>query len=411
MFKKSLDLERVSEAVERFKLLRDGDKVLVGFSGGADSTYCLLALKHLGYDISALHINHGIRKNALRDEIWCVEFCNSINVDIFVERIKVEGKGIEEKARKKRYELFKIYSKKYGFNKVALAHNLTDAFETFLFNGIRGTGILGLIIPPKVGIFVRPLILMCREDIRNALRNAGYSWIEDESNLDPTFSRNRIRMFVEPEMKKIFINWCDRFRNTYINLYEEREELLGSVENYSSENFLKAGNMGLLRIKNEILSLRVLSRIMDVEIKPLRRIMSLRDGKTFIVRDKKLVKFKDFIFIIPNRALRLEDLNLKMADNGRYKGKISTPGIPIARFRKPGDTIGKLKVKHIFDKVKLPGFLRDIYPLVEVQGRIVWIPFIYEEGGEYHVGFDRLNPNEPDFFDILKMILPQSFLG
>ncbi|MEO0163772.1 MAG: TilS substrate C-terminal domain-containing protein, partial [candidate division WOR-3 bacterium] len=62
------------------------------------------------------------------------------------------------------------------------------------------------------------------------------------------------------------------------------------------------------------------------------------------------------------------------------------------------------RLGEIFYKKKIPTFLRDFYPIVEINGKIAWIPFVYEEGGEVTVGLDRINPKMPDFFDILRFM-------
>jgi len=74
MSKKLLGLDKVKDAIRKFKMLENEDGVLVGFSGGADSMYLLLALRELGFKVFALHINHGLRESAIRDESFCVDF-------------------------------------------------------------------------------------------------------------------------------------------------------------------------------------------------------------------------------------------------------------------------------------------------------------------------------------------------
>lgn len=406
MLKKLPGLEKVKLAIRKFNFIgEEGKKILVGFSGGADSTYCLLALKSLGLNVKALHINHGLRETAQRDEEWCINFCKTIGVDIFVERIKIEGStALEETARKKRYEIFRKYVKEHGFDTVALGHNLTDAFETFIFNSLRGSGLMGLVLPPKVEIFIRPLILMCREEVREYLKEAGYEWVEDESNLSNKFSRNRIRLYIEANLDKIFSNWCDRFVNTYINLWEEREYFQKLLNDFSDRNLVFTGGSFALRILDDIPVLRTLSQTLNVEIKPLRQIFYLKSGKCFIIRDWKIYRFNEF-FVGFKREPKLEDLNLKVVmDNGRYKGLVKSMDKIILRFRKDGDVINSKRLGEVFHKRGIPPFLRDFYPIVEIGGKIAWIPFVYEEGGDKTIYLDRINPNMPDFFDVLRFI-------
>jgi len=388
MSKKLLGLDKVKDAIKNFNMLEKGEKVLVGFSGGADSTYLLLALRELNFEVSALHINHGLRESAMRDEEFCVSFCKENGIEIFVERVKIGGeKGIEEEARRVRYEIFKKYALRMG-SKVALGHNLTDAFETFLFNGLRGSGIRGLIVPPKVEIFVRPLIFLCRDEIREYLKEAGYVWVEDESNLSEKFSRNRIRLNLEPMLEEVFPNWCGRFLNTYVNLYEEREFIENKLKDFSKENLKFAGGIFALKFSGKVEVLRILSDILNVEIKPLRQIFHMKNLGRFDIANWKLYKYNDYLVGI-KKNLTLEDLNLAFVGEGKV------------RFRKEAEVVDGKKLKDLFYKKGIPGFLRDVYPLVEREGKIVWVPFVFgEEAGKF-VKIDEL---KYDFFDVLRFV-------
>mgnify|MGYP000706180850 CR=1 FL=1 len=388
MSKKLLGLDKVKDAIRKFKMLENEDGVLVGFSGGADSMYLLLALRELGFKVFALHINHGLRESAIRDESFCVDFCKKNGIEIFVERVKIGGeRGIEKRAREIRYNIFKMYSKEKGL-KVALGHNLTDAFETFVFNSLRGSGIRGLIIPPKVEIFVRPIIFLCRDEIREYLRDAGYTWVEDESNLSERFSRNRIRLRFEPILEEIFPNWCERFLNTYINLYEEREFFEEKLGEFAKENLKFAGGIFAIKISGKTEVLRILSDILKVEIKPLRQVFHLKNLGRFDISGWKLYRYNDYIIGI-KKGLTLEDLNLKFVGEG------------VVKFRKGGEFVDGKRLKDLFYQRRIPGFLRDVYPLVEMGGRIVWVPFVF---GEEVGRFDKLESDKDSLFDVLKFV-------
>ncbi len=388
MSKRLLGLDKVKEAIRTFDMMDKGEKVLVGFSGGADSLYLLLVLRELGFEVYALHINHGLRETSLRDEEFCVDFCKKNKIDIFVERVKIEGESrIEERAREIRYKFFKQYALKIG-SKVALGHNLTDAFETLVFNTIRGSGIRGLILPPKVEVFVRPLIFLCRDEIREYLKNAGYTWVEDESNLSERFSRNRIRINLEPALKGIFHNWCERFLNTYINLYEEKEFFEGKLKEFAKENLKFAGGIFALKLAGKTEVLRVLSDILKVEIKPLRQIFFIKNLGRFDIAGWKLYRYKDHIIGI-KKDLTLNDLNLRFVGEGTV------------RFRKEGETVNGKRLKDLFYRRRIPGFLRDIYPLIEKDGKVAWVPFVF--GNE--VGkFEKVENDKDDFFDVLRFV-------
>ena len=156
-------LNKVAKTIEKYDMIKKGERILVGLSGGADSVSLLLCLRELGYsNISACHINHQLRGDeSFRDENFCIELCRSLDIPLQVHRINVReyceknSVSLEEGARKLRYDIFS----QSNCDKTATAHSLSDCFETMLFNLIRGTGLKGLCsIPPVRDNIIRPLI-------------------------------------------------------------------------------------------------------------------------------------------------------------------------------------------------------------------------------------------------------------
>ncbi|MCQ2479944.1 MAG: tRNA lysidine(34) synthetase TilS [Clostridia bacterium] len=186
--------------------------VVVGFSGGADSCtllHALCALKdEYSLNITAAHVNHGIRgEEAQRDEDFAVDFCGQLGVPIKVlhcdvpKEAKEANMGLEEYGRKIRYEFFESIEKDAL---IATAHNLNDCCETLLFNIARGTSVKGLrSIPAVRGNIIRPLIDCTREEIEAYCRENNINYVTDSTNGDDNYSRNRIRLNIIPELKKI----------------------------------------------------------------------------------------------------------------------------------------------------------------------------------------------------------------
>ena len=199
---------KVIKAIEDFNMLKSGDKVLVGLSGGADSVALLLILKELGYEIIACHINHQLRgEESDRDENFCKELCKSLNIELIVEKLDVitfckENKlGTEEGARQLRYKAFEKHSN--GI-KIATAHTNSDNLETVLINLSRGTALTGLCgIPPVRDNIIRPLIYCTREDIENYLNEKNQDYVIDSTNLSCDYTRNKIRHDVIPKLVQI----------------------------------------------------------------------------------------------------------------------------------------------------------------------------------------------------------------
>jgi tRNA(Ile)-lysidine synthase len=208
-------LEKAKEANEKFALFSENERVLVGFSGGADSL-ALLCVMHtlLGKNVYAFHVNHMLRgKEADADELFCRKFCEKKGIHFNSERIDVAalaralhgGGAIEETARDARYAALFRESERVGANKIALAHTASDNTETVVFNLTRGTALAGLRgIPPKRAYssaeIIRPLILCTREEIEGYCLENSLDYRTDSTNADVHYRRNYIRKKIMPLM-------------------------------------------------------------------------------------------------------------------------------------------------------------------------------------------------------------------
>jgi len=207
-------LHQFLDTVEQYRLVEPGDRVLVGVSGGADSI-CLLDLfrvvaKRWRLELCAVHINHQLRQSAERDERFVKGLLESWGVNLSVVKVDVANYahrhklGIEEAARALRYQNYYRVAKRLKCNRVALGHNADDNLETVILNLIRGAGLRGLSgIPIRRDIFIRPLLRVRRDAIRNYLRAREINWVEDETNEDVRFRRNMVRQEVVPVLKLI----------------------------------------------------------------------------------------------------------------------------------------------------------------------------------------------------------------
>ncbi len=203
---------KVLSAIERFGMLSQGDTVVAGVSGGADSSALLYILNKIkdsyGIRLIAAHVNHCLRgEMADSDEKFVRDMCFELGVECRVLRADIramaekEGVGLEECGRNVRYEFF---SSICSSAKIATAHTLSDKAETVLFNLTRGSTLHGLRgIPPVRGNIIRPLIDCTRSEIEAFCRDEGIGYVTDLSNFQCDYSRNRIRLNVIPELKKI----------------------------------------------------------------------------------------------------------------------------------------------------------------------------------------------------------------
>ena len=207
------------EAFGRFHIderIRQAGRVLVGFSGGADSSCLLLLLlpwcRENGVVLEAVHVNHGIRgEEADADERFCRERCESLGIPFHARRVDVpalareRGLGLEEAAREARYAVFEEIADAAGDCPVATAHNATDNLETVLFHMMRGTGLPGLCgIPPIRGRYVRPLLFDSSGAVRSWCAENGVPYVTDRTNLTPDRTRTDLRLNVLPALYRLF---------------------------------------------------------------------------------------------------------------------------------------------------------------------------------------------------------------
>jgi len=206
--------DKIKQYIKEWKMIKQGDKVIIGVSGGADSV-CLLALlnlwkQELHFDIIAVHVHHGLREGAAdKDEQYVRMLCERFAVPLFVyhKNIKEESKkrncSIEEAGREVRHALFKEIKQKQQGTKIALAHHKNDNAETLLMNLARGTGIRGLKgILPVNGDIVRPLLCVERLEIEQYLEEQNIPYQTDETNNSNVYMRNRIRNELIPCMQQ-----------------------------------------------------------------------------------------------------------------------------------------------------------------------------------------------------------------
>ena len=202
-------------------VINEGDCIVVGVSGGADSM-CLLDLlcKHksiCNYQLFVVHVNHHIRdKEAERDEKfverWCQEkkisfICKHINT---IEYAKQNSMTTEQAARELRYKVFDEEIKKLKANKLFVAHNKDDQAETILMHIARGSSMRGArgMAKNKKNIY-RPLLAYSRTEIELYNRSNGVDFVTDSSNLENKYTRNRIRREVLPKFKEAYPNIVD----------------------------------------------------------------------------------------------------------------------------------------------------------------------------------------------------------
>lgn len=209
--------EKVLSSIKKYNLIEDGDRIVVGISGGPDSMALLHVLNRLKQQINiqiyAAHLNHQLRGiNSQEDAFFVTKYCEKIGITCFVKSEDVSkfcrenSLSIEEGARILRYNMFDEIKNRTKSNKIAVGHNLNDQAETVLMRILRGTGLSGLKgieIKRNDGI-IRPLLEVKRCDIESYCKEYDLNPRIDESNLETIYTRNKIRLELIPYLTENF---------------------------------------------------------------------------------------------------------------------------------------------------------------------------------------------------------------
>lgn len=216
-----------------------GLPLAVAFSGGADSTALLLACaeKWPG-QVHAIHIHHGLQAAADDFERHCQAFCTQLGVPLRLKRVDgrhAPGQSPEAAARRARYKAFEAVAldeyAQTAIKNIAIAQHADDQIETLLLALSRGSGLPGLSAMPatwqRAGLsYHRPLLAVRSADIRSWLAQRGVGWIEDPSNDDQQFTRNRIRARLLPALEATFPQFRDTFARSAAHAGQAQAVLL-----------------------------------------------------------------------------------------------------------------------------------------------------------------------------------------
>jgi len=296
-------IEKADRTIRKNGLISPGDSVLVGFSGGPDST-CLLYLLHAlrenyKLEITALYIDHNLRPAEVPTEIsFCKKFCEGLGIRFMVESIDVTSFSNElrinrqEAARELRYQTFGKAASDIKADKVALAHNSDDQAETLLMRLVRGAGPTGLSgIPMKRDNIIRPILEIGREDIERFLEMRNIVPVTDSSNLKEDYLRNMVRLRLMPMLKQANPNLLKSLTNT-MEILQEEERYFGIIVTKTL--------MKLISRKSQKRIELFLSPMEAMETVILRRVLRRAISETEGLRGIGFLHIKDIIALIKN---------------------------------------------------------------------------------------------------------------
>jgi tRNA(Ile)-lysidine synthase len=419
-------INKVRDTISRHQMLTGRDRVLVGVSGGADSTALLLTLRELGYGVTVAHLNHGLRgADSEADERFVKELSAQLDIPCFThsEAVGDAAGNVEVAGREARKTFFRTLVREHGFTRVALAHNQQDRVEMFLLHLMRGAGREGLVsMAPVSGDTVRPLIETSREEIEAYLQGLGQGWREDLTNLDMSFARNRMRHEILPRLASLFnVRLVDTLSRTITLLEEEDQWMQETADAWLTAHGGEGLDVAALRSVPSGFARRLIRNALrregrsltDLTFDQVEAVRSLlnegKSGKTIQLPGRLVVSREFNRLVIADTPEVAPEFNYDLPIPGSVRvpelgrvfratciaGPVDAPG-PLeghARVLVNGDALGAYvkirswkpgdyykpagwpagKVKKLFQRARVPRSQRGRWPVLATDSAIIWV--------------------------------------
>ena len=426
--------------IEKF-IPKEEENIVVGCSAGPDSMALLHYLtNNTKNKIICCHINHNVRKESKEEEKYLKNYCQKQNIPFEVYKIEKYGENnFENEARIKRYNFYEQTLKKYNSHYLFLAHHGDDLIETIIMKINRGSNLEGYagikeISKQKDYTIIRPFLSYTKEDLLDYDERNNIEYFIDKTNLDTTYTRNRIRANILPVLKKESKDIHKQFLkyskvlleyNTYI------EEVIKEKENsIYKDNVL---DLNLFKKEKPFIQKNLLYHILNntyqnianiITDNHINNILKIINSPTpnlsiDLPKNKQAIKTYDKLIIKEkeknptlNYKVPLQEENIfgsilikkinKTSENGNDICRLNTKNITLPlyfRNKLPGDKIslynstGTRKISDIFIDKKVPKEKRETYPiLVDAKDQIIWIPNLKKS---------KFNSNSEEFYDII----------
>jgi len=325
-------LQKINNYIATHHLLNKEQAVVIGVSGGADSTALLHILHTLGYQCIIAHCNFKLRKEeSERDE----EFVRTMALEMKLpyESVHFETKqyasskkiSIEMAARELRYNWFNRLITKYNAQAVAVAHHADDSVETILMNLVRGTGIRGLSgIPPRNDNVIRPLLCCTRKEIEDYLVKNNLEHVDDSTNFQNEYQRNKFRNQVIPLLEeinpsvKITLSETARRFESYKNIFDKyigniKNELISHENNFIRIDIEKLKS--LTEIQTLLFELLLPYKFSAATVENIVDNLDDISGKRFYSDTHELIKDRNYLIIGSRSRNETEEYRININDS------------------------------------------------------------------------------------------------
>lgn len=349
-------VNKIKQYISTNGLLESGSTVVVGLSGGADSTALLKVLLALGYRCITVHCNFHLRgAESDRDQKFVEELCQNLGVELIVcsydtaSYARESGISIEMAARELRYADFERIMIERGASAICIAHHRDDSVETVLLNLIRGTGLRGLTgIKPKNGNIIRPLLCVSRQEIEEYLKEIDQPYITDSTNLETDYTRNKIRLELLPLMRSINPSADSSIEGTALHLQQAYTFYSQAIEQARTQVLTADdGNLTIDIAKLKVvpsaqaLLFELLSPLgfNDAQITDIAASLDSQPGTEFASATHRIVKDRDVFIVSPiktkafsNVAFFAKDgVSIELSDGTRLSVSTASADTPISK--------------------------------------------------------------------------------
>lgn len=430
-------IDKVKKTIEEHNMIKKGDNIVIGVSGGIDSMALLYSLYELRdvYDISihVAHVNHGVRgEEARRDQDFVESVASKLGLRFWTSNVDMNAYGkkhkisAEEAGRILRYGFFNDIIDRLGHGKIAVGHNLNDQAETLIMRFFRGTGLEGLKgIDYKVDNVIRPILGVKRDELEEYIRDRDIDTVLDGTNLESIYTRNKVRLELIPYIEENFnpnlietmerTSNLARIENSFLDGYSREKYLELKIKQDKSMVVLDSKKYKKLDlcIKQRVLRHALLdiegnlqgiseihiSNLIDLfdsgetgkSINGPNNLIGLINYDELIVKKEKKGVKSDYELVLEDGlsmegySFELSVLDIKDLDgfpkskNVRYFDYDKISGPLIIRNRRPGDRFvpfgmkGEKKIKDYFIDEKIPRFERDSIPILCDDNNILWV--------------------------------------
>ncbi|WP_232521153.1 tRNA lysidine(34) synthetase TilS [Tepiditoga spiralis] len=302
--------KKVFNFIKTYKIFKKYDKILIAVSGGKDSMMLLHLLNKIAplmeLTLSVAHFNHKIRRESDYEEEFVKKECEILGIKFYSNSGDVIGYsnknkiGIEEAARKLRYDFLFNTLNDISYNKIATAHQGGDLLETVIYRITRGSGIYGIGgLTPVNEKLTRPMLIVTLKDVLKYVTINNVKYVNDPSNLSVEYARNRIRHNVISELYKINSN----VEENVLRLVETVWEYRNTVDIEFKKRVKFKENTYIFKLYEDIFDAEVLRKIFLINgtyppnMEETKKILRMKSSGERFITPLKIVKKKDELFV------------------------------------------------------------------------------------------------------------------